>query len=148
MIRAAESRDFAKLIELGRSFNIEAGHEADIPFVDADFALTLEILANANMLKVFDDGSGPVGMGAGDIAPAICNRSIKIGREAFWFVDPAHRQGAGKQLLSALELAAQTYGAHIFDVVAETGKRSDALGRLYRAAGYNSAEITYRKKLS
>ena len=48
-------------------------------------------------------------------------------------------------MLNALELRAKQRGAHFLDVVAESGKRSEALARIYRAAGFNPTEIVFRK---
>lgn len=147
VIRQATERDFDALLEMGRAFNIEAGYAEDVPFDRPSFARTLEALAKANLLLVADKGSGAIGMAGADVAPAICNHSVLLSREAFWYVLPEHRLGLGGQILAALEGCAKAYGARIFDVIAEEGKRSLALARLYRARGYSPAEITFRKVL-
>lgn len=147
MMRRATARDFDRCIAFGRAFNIESGYEASVPFDARSFGCTLEALASAGMLFVADHGDGPVGMAGADVGGSIVNHAYKIGREAFFYIEPAHRKGVGRQVLSALELAAKDYGAAIFDVVAESGKRDEALARLYRAGGYSPAERTFRKVL-
>lgn len=149
MIRAATESDLPALLSMGRAFNEEAGYAEQVPFCPETFARVLGILAHANLLLVADLGQGAIGMAAADVAPSICNNQIRIGREAFWYVMPEHRHGKviGRPMLSALECAARDHGASFFDVVAEDGKRSEALARFYRGAHYSPAERTFRKAL-
>ena len=147
MIRAAMPDDMIQLVELGRAFNLEAGYGDMVPFDEQSFGHTLACLGTAKLLLVVETDAGIVGMGAADVAPSICNHAVKIGREAFWYVLPEHRKGVGRKLLDALECAAKNYGATFFDVVAEDGKRAEALARIYRAAGYSPTERTFRKEL-
>ncbi len=147
MIRAALPVDLPALIEMGRAFNEEAGYAESVPFDDLSFALTLGTLGEANLLLVVENEGEVIGMAAADVAPAICNHAVRVGREAFWYLKPGQRKGIGKKLLSALECAAKSHGATFFDVVAEDGKRSTALARIYGAAGYSPTEHTFRKVL-
>lgn len=147
MIRAAHPDDLPRLIEMGRDFNQEAGYADSVPFDVASFAEILLRLGHAGMLLTAEESGKVVGMAAADVGPSICNREVRIGREAFWYFEPAHRKGGGREMLLALELAAKNRGATFFDVVAEDGKRSEALARLYRAAAYSPSERTFRKAL-
>lgn len=148
MIRPSIASDMPRLIEMGLAFNEEAGYAEEIPFCARSFGVTLNILSNANLLLVADKGHGPIGMAGADVAPAICNDTILLSREVFWYVDPPHRQGLGGKLLVALEELVKARGARLFDVVAESGKRSEALARLYRARHFSPAENTFRKRLN
>jgi GNAT superfamily N-acetyltransferase len=147
MIRDAEAADMPRLIEMGRAFNAEAGYAETVPFCERSFAHTLVALAGMGLLLVVDKGDGPVGMAGADLGRAICNHDVLLSREAFWYVEPAYRKGFGRDLLNALETRAKARGAAFFDVVAENGKRDEALARLYRAASYSPAERTFRKRL-
>ncbi len=147
MIRASKPDDLPALVELGRAFNLEADYAESVPFCPLSFGHTLACFGTAGLLVVVEEDGAVVGMAAADVAPSIANHAVRIGREAFWYIAPAHRKGIGKQLLAALECAAKNHGAMFFDVVAEDGKRSDALARIYRAASYNPTERTFRKKL-
>lgn len=150
MIRAPRPDDLGALIDLGRAFHSETGYEKHFPEVTFDpesFAKTLALLAQAGLLCVVDKGEGPVGMAAVDAAPLFFNHKVMLSREAFWYVDPAHRTGIGRSLLPAMEQMAQARGAIIMDVVAEDGKRSKPLARIYEAGGYSLAEHTFRKRL-
>lgn len=149
MIRPAVDTDLPRLIEMGRAFNMEAGYSEDVPFCERSFGRVLAALMKAGLVLVVDKGFGAVGMAAADVAPSICNDKVLLSREAFWYVEPAHRpEGSGGALLNALEALARDFGAHIFDVVAEEGKRSKALARLYQARHFSPAEITFRKRLN
>jgi GNAT superfamily N-acetyltransferase len=147
MIRAARPEDIPRLMEMGEAFNEEAGYAESVPFCSPSFHANLCIFGNANLLFVAEEGGRAAGMGAVDIAPALSNQNVRIGQEAFWYVDPAHRKGIGRKLLSALECAAKDQGATFMQVVAEAGKRSPALARLYQAAGYSPISTTFRKRL-
>ncbi len=148
MIRPATQEDAGRLVEMGYAFFIEAGHESDAtPFDPESFVRTLALLASHGLLLVVEKDGAVIGMAAADVAPAFWNHKILLGREAFWYVEPAHRKGIGRELLKALEALVTSLGATLFDVVAEDGKRSEALARLYRAGEYNPAERTFRKRL-
>lgn len=147
MIRPAVPEDAEALMNMGRAFFEEAGHGKEFTFDPVDFGGTLDVLADAGLLLVVEKDGEVIGMAAADVAPAFWNRSVLMGREAFWYVLPRHRKGVGRELLNALISAAQSYGAAVFDVVAEDGKRGPALARLYRAGGFSPAETVFRKRL-
>lgn len=147
LIRAPLAADLPHLTEMGHAFFIEAGHEKKYTFCPASFERTIAILSQAKLFVVLQKDGQPIGMGAADVGPAFWNNAVKIGREAFFYIQPAHRKGLGKQMIAALEAVSMAYGATVFDVVAEEGSRSEALARLYRAGGYEPAERTFRKAL-
>lgn len=149
MIRPAVPEDIKPIMAMGEAFFAEAGHAArGCVFDPQSFAYTVGMLMDAGLILVMEHEDKVVGMAAMDAAKAYWNHNVLVGREAFWYVCPAHRKGRdSRSLLSALEDTAKAAGIHIFDVVAEDGERGPALARLYRAAGYNPAETTFRKGL-
>lgn len=151
MIRAPQPSDIPLLVDMGRAFFMEAGHEDSHPgftFDSDDFAQTLDLLAGHGLLLVADRGDGPVGMAGIDAGGAFWNRKTILGREAFFYIVPAARKGLGRKIIAAMETAAGSYGATTFDLVAEPGPRSLPLAELYRRQGYNPAETTFRKRLT
>ena len=147
-MRPALPDDMPALIDMGREFFSEAGHEArGLQFDEESFAATLATLGNAGLLLSVERFGNVIGMGAVDIAPAYWNRSVKLAQEVFWYLRPEHRVGRGGRLLRALERLAADKGAIIFAAVAEEGDRAKALGRVYRSTGYALAETVYRKVL-
>ena len=147
MIRQPTPEDMPSLIEMGRAFNEEAGYAELVPFDADSFALNVATLARAGLALVADRGGGPIGMAALDIAPSICNGTVLFAREVFWYVLPAHRKGIGRELFNVLEKVAESRGVKFFDVIAEDGKRNDALAHFYKGRGYSTAEHTFRKVL-
>lgn len=151
MIRPPSPGDAAKLIAMGRAFFEEAGYEGSTDFFlfnDDDFADSLALMNAHSLLLVADKAGEAVGMAAFDVAPAFWNRSVLLARELLWYVEPAHRQGIGRQMLQALEVAARDRGARVLDVIAEEGKRNLALARVYRASGFSPSEHSFRKVLN
>lgn len=147
MIRAATPDDGPDLMRMGAAFFAESGHAAEFPFDPLSFAHTCACLGQAATLLVVEIDGRVVGMAGADVAPSICNHSVLVARETFWYCDPSHRKGVGRKLLPALEALLMQRGVSRFDVVAESGKRSDALARVYRAGGFSPSEHTFSKWL-
>lgn len=147
MIRQPTPDDMPALIDMGRAFNEDAGYTELVPFDERSFALNIGLLAKAGLVLVADKGRGPIAMAAAPIGAAFCNSEVLFAREQFWYVQPDHRQGLGRELFGTLEKVVTGHGVKFFDVVAETGKRDRALARIYEAAGYSPSERTFRKVL-
>lgn len=147
MIRLAVPDDGPAMMAMAAQFHDEAGYGAQFPFDVVSFAHTVAALGPRGLVLVAEVDTHIVGMAAADVAPAVTNHGVLIAREVFWFVLPQNRKGIGRQLLNALELLALEHGADYFDAIAEEGKRSAALGRVYRAGGLVPAETVYRKNL-
>jgi GNAT superfamily N-acetyltransferase len=145
VIRPAVPDDAEALLRMGQAYHEEAGYAAQVEFVPEDFGGMLDALASAGLLLVVEMDGQVVGMAAA--APAFWNRRVLRG--ALWYLAPSHRKGVGRELINALECAAKSYGATVFDMVAEDGegKRGPALARLCRAGGYSPAETVFRKGL-
>ncbi len=148
MIRLATPDDGPAMMAMAAQFHDEAGYGAQFPFDVVSFAHTVAALGPRGLVLVAEVDMHIVGMAAADVAPAITNHGVLIAREVFWYVVPQNRKGIGRQLFNALELLVSDHGAVMFDAVAEEGKRSEALARLYRAAGFSPAERTFRKVLT
>lgn len=150
MIRLAVPDDGPSIMRMGEAFFHEAGHGARFTFDRESFARSVIIFAQNDLLLVAEKNGEVVGMAAADVAPAFWNHNVLLSREAWWYVDRAHRQGIGRRLLVALEDLLKERGATLFDVVAEEGEgsRSESLARLYRAGGFSPAERTFRKVLT
>jgi L-amino acid N-acyltransferase YncA len=149
VIRRAEPEDIHTLIDLGRAFFEEAGWAARATFDVESFAYTCGALMENGILLVAVENDGQViGMAAAGVANAWWNRNVLTAQELFWYCDPAHRKGAGSQLMAGLEAVATSLGVQLFSMSAEEGLRSTALTRLYRARGYFPAEKLFWKELS
>lgn len=147
MIRLAIPDDGPAIMPMGEAFHAESGWAEQFPFDRESFAHTVTRLGMADLFVVAEKEGRIVGMAAIDIGPAITNHSVRFAREVFFYVQPLHRKGIGRDLFNALKLIARHNGVTFFDAVAEEGKRSLALARIYRAGGLSPAETIFRMRL-
>lgn len=147
MIRPATQDDSAAIMAMGEAFHTESGWVEQFPFDRESFAHTVVRLGLAGLFVVAEKGGAVVGMAALDIGPAVTNYNVRFAREVFFYVQPAHRKGIGRELFNALKSIAQSNGVSFFDAVAEEGKRAPALARIYRAGGLSPAETIFRMRL-
>ncbi|CAB4147654.1 NAT_SF domain containing protein [uncultured Caudovirales phage] len=147
MIRPAEPRDMAAIVEMGEAFFAEAGWAARAKFCRDSFTETASALMKNGILLVLDKGGEAVGMASAISSPAYWNKKVFIGQELWLYIKPAHRKGAGAELLTQLESAAKARNVKFFGMVAEHGLRHEALAQVYKRAGYALAEHTFCKAL-
>lgn len=147
MIRPAVPEDAPALIDMGRAFFAEAGWADKAEFCPDSFGVTLGRLSQGGILLTVEKDGEPVGMAGALFSPAYWNEKVLIGQELFWYCKPAHRKGAGAELLKQLESAAQARNVKFFGMVAEHGLRHEALAQVYKRAGYSLAEHTFCKAL-
>lgn len=150
MIRAATEEDIPDLLRMGREFYAQSGAWPDLAAFDAaSVTATLRhlIVSPDGILLAAEQGGSVVGMAGALLYPLWLNTVHRTGQELFWFVAPQHRRGLGGRLLTALERAAKAAGAQSFTMICEADLRADALGRVYRRAGYRPTERAYMKGL-
>ena len=150
MIRRAQPKDTARLVEMGRAFFSEAGWDKHAEYDTESFSFACASLMSEAILLVAENGAGDVvGMVGAGLAPAYWNRKVLTAQELFWYIEPRSRKGNefGRGLMEALETAAKSLGVMLFSMSAEEGLRSDVLGRLYRQHGYWPAEKLFWKRL-
>ena len=154
MIRPAVPQDIFRLAEMGEAFFKEAGFaekltDSDKIIFDLEsFGRTVGVLIDgAGIVLVAEKADEIIGMAAAGLAPAWWNNNVLSGQEIFFYCDPQHRRGAGRELMAGLEEAAKARGVVLFSMAAEKGLRSDALGRLYAARGYFPIEQLYWRAL-
>lgn len=147
MIRLAVPDDGPAIMSLGAKFHEETGYGDRFPFDAVSFAHTVACLGPRGLVLVGEVHGAVIGAAAAHVEPAITNHRVLTARSVFWYVRPQYRKDIGRELFNALELLVSDHGAVLFDAVAEEGKRSEALARLYRAAGFSPADRTFRKVL-
>ena len=145
-IRPAALDDSAALMRMAAAYFEEAGF--DYPIDIASVARSIALLAQDGTMLVVDRNGLAVGMAAAVVHSAFFNHQVRLARELFWYVEPAHRRGIGPRLLEALEVMLVERGVTLFDAIAEAGERSIGLSRLLRAGGFSPAEQTFRKRLA
>lgn len=143
MIRAATEADVPALIEMGRRFHDATPYVGIVTFNEAEFERSLLGMmdAAAALLRVLDNGSGPVGM-----IGAVSGRHFISGEtavwECFWWVDPQHR-GRGALLLTAFEEWSWAIGATL--VCTSLLASDDRTKHLYERRGYRMGEVGFVK---
>lgn len=154
MIRPAVPQDIFRLADMGAAFFKEAGFADKLPggesltFDLESFGRTVGALIDgAGVILVAETDGEVIGMAAAGFAPAWWNYNVRSAQEIFFYCDPAHRKGVGRDLMRALEKAVKQRDVVLFSMAAEEGLRSDALTRLYRACGYFPTEKVFWKVL-
>lgn len=142
-MRPAEPSDIPVLVEMGRKFHAAAGLSAFYAFDPASFAQTLSRLLESPDGAVFVTDGGMIG---GLAYPLYLNAHHKCGQELFWWVEP-ERRGRGRDLMATLEDWGRSRGASSFTMIALESQRPEAVGRLYRRAGYAPVEHTFVRSL-
>lgn len=143
-VRRARPDDKMRVLMMARSFQAASG--LPIPF-KADYASLLfdALLTNPTMLCIVLDDNGPQGVlaaqtGTLPLAP------IKAASELIWWIEPAYRGRAAKQMLDAYEAWAKEQGCAFVNMI---GLGADPItSRLYERRGYIAAERHFMKPLA
>lgn len=149
MIRPATHDDIAAVTALGKKFHTEGGLARLAPYDPESIKGLLAGLIDGpdGILIVAEVDGEVVGMAGGLCFPAYFNGAHRIGQELFWWVAPEHRGGVGKAMLTALEDAARDAGATVWIMIALEAVRPEAVGAVYRRAGYEPVEHLYMRRL-
>lgn len=148
MIRQATPLDLPALIEMGRAFHAEADKTEMGAFCVQSFTEFLDRVTGNGFLIVAVKDDKPIGMLGLMGAPAWWNKAVLTGQEVFWYVDPSHRKGVGRDLFDAFEKAAILGGIQVQFVALEKGRRERALGHFYEQRGYRAVETIYAKRMA
>jgi GNAT superfamily N-acetyltransferase len=146
-VRPATHADIPEIIRMGRAFWAQTPYSA-IPYCPDSIAETcLAMLANNLLLMAEVDGkvAGAVGAVA---SPLYANKSVLVGAELFWWVEPEHRNsGVGKLMLSAIEDAARAAGVYRFSMMAFDDIEVEKAAAIYSRVGYSPTERSFGKVL-
>ena len=149
-IRRADLFDLPAIKRLGRDF-FEAAQWSDIADWDEASAerTALSLIGGVvpGGLLIAETADETVGMAGYVLFPFSFNHALLIAQEMFWYVDPKHRFGAGRDLMDALEESARAQGATVLIMASIAGLRDAAVARLYARRGYRPAENTFVKRL-
>ena len=148
MIRAARHEDMPRLVEMGRAFLAETAL-ADFTEIDDDsFSRTLTGMIDGDRaVLIVAEESQIIGLIGGLVYPFYFNTNHLTGQEMFWWVEPAYRKGAGRQLFKALETWAREMGAKTLTVMALDSNRPEAVTAAYKRAGYTPTERNFMRAL-
>lgn len=140
--RQATLADLDECLRMGRAFAAAAGVSGN----DESMATTLIKLIEDGGLFVV--GEPLVGMAAAIVYPNYFNLEQLAAQELFWWVDPgARRNGAGVELLRAIETWAKAKGAKTLTMVALDALDGERVTGMYMNAGYQPLERSFVRKL-
>lgn len=148
LIREAVADDLPRLLEMGRAFFGSTGYARIVPFDDESTGKTLTTLIQepSGVLLVAESECGLVGMVGGMVYPFYFNLGHVTGQEFFWYMEPDSRHSKiGQRLMAAFEQHLQQAGAQSITMIALDSLRPDAVGAIYRRAGYIPSEHSYIK---
>lgn len=144
MIRAARVDDLPALCDMARAMVAEAPEFAGLEVTDAGVRSTLEgwLRLDGTFVSVAGDGS-LAGVAIGWVAPFwFATRAQEAGELAI-YVRPEHRGGNHmKRLVAALEAWAREKGAERITLGVSTGRKTEAVAKLYERMGYRRAGVT------
>jgi len=144
--RHATPGDFESILEMAEKFWKVTPYSELAEFVMDDAMEWIGKSFESRLLVVAEKEGKAVGFGCGIKSPCFANKSLAVGAELAFWVEPDHR-GAGDILLTALEDAAKKAGCKMWSMVCIMDLRGDIVGRWYRKRGYKLSEQTYTKRL-
>lgn len=148
-VREAVGEDAPIIAEIGERFHGEAGW-GDIcsySLEDCEKAIRHLISSDDGICIVAVKDGRIVGIAGGLAHPLYFNHAHKSGQELFWWVQPEHRHGIGRQLLDAMEEAAKAKGCSSWAMIALDKVNPELTGRIYQRRGYRASEHSWIKRL-
>lgn len=147
-IREAVEEDFPALVEIGHKFFEFNAYRRYMKLDEDSLCETFLQLCEDHVLLVVELEGKIIGTAGAFVAPLYWNHNYKQGLEAFWWIDPEHRQsGVGSKLRKELQSAAILKGADFWNMIALKESMHDEVCRQYEKAGMTHVETVYMKVL-
>jgi GNAT superfamily N-acetyltransferase len=144
MIRVAVPSDKLRVLMLARAFHSAAGLPFPFSAAHADAIFRASLEQEDRLCLVLDVDGVAQGVLVAEAGPHPFG-PFKMATEHMWWIEPAYRGRAARQMIADYEAWAKGRGclfAHL------TGLGEDpAAGRLYQRSGYSAAERHFMKLL-
>jgi hypothetical protein len=138
-VRIATAEDIPSLVEMGRAFHAMSPHKFMGEYMpDAVKAMLAFLIASPDGLVVTND-TGAIG---GLVTRVYFCPLKKQMEEAFWWAS-----SGGKELREMFEAESKAMGADFVLMSGLENERSEAIGRVFRKAGYVPVERRFVKVL-
>ncbi len=146
-VRAATHVDFPRIVQMGRAFWAQTPYR-DIPYCPDSIMETCAMMLAQRLLLVAEMNDRVVGAVGAMASPLYANKSVLVGAELFWWVEPEYRNtGVGKLMLKGIEDAAREAGISRFSMMAFDDIEVEKAAAIYARVGYNPTERTFGKVL-
>lgn len=144
MIRVATPLDLDAIMELGQSIGLQSEFQRGVTLDVAHMRTVAEkLLASSDVVIVVAERQHQViGMLGVAIYPHLLSAQT-MAAQLFWWVQPEHRDGVGRHLLTAAEQIVKDRGAHALQMTAPTHAFAATLER----DGYRKTADVYEKGL-
>lgn len=147
MIRAATRGDIPRIVEMAEQFYATTAYPAIAPLAKESAAGLAIVLMDSGVLLVAEVGDRVVGMVGLFLEPFTFNVAVKVATEVVWWVDPdAQGEGAGRELLAAIEPACKARDAQVVRMMCLASSPPQAAA-LYARMGYAPSEHAFTKQL-
>lgn len=147
-IREAVPEDFLDLVKIGYKFFEFNAYRRYTSIDDDSLINTFYLLYEEHVLLVVEHEAKIIGTAGAFVAPLYWNHNYKQGLEAFWWIDPEHRNsGIGTKLRKELQAAAVLKGADFWNMIALKESMHEEVCQQYERAGMTHVETVYMKVL-
>ena len=148
LIRDAKHDDIPAIIVMGQRFFDASGYDDLTDYDEQSAAATFAMLIDSvdGVVLVAEHEGVVVGTAAALVFPFFFNHTHKHAQEFFWWVNDEAR-GAGVRLMKELEQKSCNLGAQSLTVAAVASLKAEAVGAVYRRAGFCASDSTYVKRL-
>lgn len=144
MIRAAVQSDKLRVLVMARAFHAAAGLPFSFSAAHADAIFRASLEHEDRLCLVLDVDGVAQGALVAEAGPHPFGPA-KMATELMWWIEPAHRGRAARQMIVEYEEWAKRRGC-LFAHLAGLGE-DPAAGRLYQRSGYSAVERHFMKFL-
>jgi GNAT superfamily N-acetyltransferase len=146
MIRPMQPEDFSSVSAMLKDFTAQSDVSGCLGFKHSTAWNTLA--APGVFAFVAEDDGVLAGVIVAAFVPWVWNADRWVVQEMAWWVQPEFRgRTHGQDLLKALEAFASDSGASAILMITEHSLRSEAVGAMYKRAGYAPLEHVWLKEL-
>lgn len=142
--RPAATLDYDKFMPLAELF-VDNSPMSHVEVDRESFKGLYQSMVDNQSVWVLDLNNEIVGICGAISFPLYFNPAYTIAQELFWYVHPEHR-GSGKLLLNHLEDWSKEEGVNALHMIALEDKNAGIMEKVYKKAGYEPVERTFRKE--
>lgn len=145
MIRPADDSDLADVVQMARKFHACTEY-TEIPFDEETAGELFYASVAQGLCFVAERNESLVGFILGLAFPSVLNKSVQMGSELAWWVDPEYRGSIlSLKLLRHIEQAAQHMGLKAWSMICLESLSPNEIEDIYLRSGYRKTERAFIK---